>query len=735
MNDDQNFPTQMPGATSDTMLTREADSVHYSFDNRGLDFDFRAIWASIYRSRYPIIAIIIGCLALGIIVTLLTTPIYRASASVQIDQEAAKILGTEQTNASSAIQDSERFLQTQLDIIRSRALTVSVAEELGLFGNAEFVNAMGYDLADEASGSLSLNETRREQIISLIDENLAVDLPVDSRVVKLSFNSPDPRLAVQVANGFAEGYIRSNLNRKFDASAYAREFLKEQLDAAQVRLSESERAAVDYSRRAEIIDTGPSGQGSASGSSSVTTATLVSLNEAYAAALARRIAAQGIWEGYRKTPRLSQGKVLDNAAIQKLLEERAKLSADYKEQLQRRKADYPTVRQAKARIDELNDQISKISQGISSSVRAEYESALAEERSISRQINRLKKEKLDEQSKSVQLTILQREADTNRKLYDMLLQRYNELSAEAGVQSNNVAIVDKAAIPTRPVSPKPLLNLALTALLGLALSGLFVFGRENLFDIIRTPDDVKNNINAPLIGAIPIAEDDASVMDEIVIATSPISESFNSIRSSLMLSSSHGAPKSISFSSTQQGEGKSSTCIATAISLGRLGKRVLLIDFDLRRPNVHATLNLKNDYGAADLLSSGATIDDAIQETAYSNLFAITCGAIPPDPTGLLAAERAREILSELENRFDIVLVDGPPVLGLADAVLTGAMTEKVIFVIESGANHRSSVKSAIERLTTSGANILGVILTKYDSNASGYGGYYQYQYKYNAKK
>ncbi len=696
--------------------------------------DLRQLWASIYRNRWPALLIVGATLAAGILLSLLATPIYQASASIQIDQEAAKVIGTEQTNASAAIQDSDRFLRTQVDVLQSRSLRQAVAEDLGLFDNAEFLEKMDEDQVDEAKGRLTLEATREENVLRILAENMSVSLPVESRVAQIFFSSPDPELAMMVANSFAENFIRNNLQRKFDTSAYAREFLKEQLDGAAKRLSASERQALAYARQSRIIDTGSAGEGAAAASAkSLTTSTLVQLNQTYAAAVARRIDAQKRWEAARRGSALDLPIVQSNLAVQRLLEERAKVRAEYQEELQRRKEDYPTVRQAEAKIRELSDQIDRIAAGIRATLREEYDAARAQEEELSRRLASLKEATLTEQGASVELSILRREAETNRQLYDLLLKRYNELNAEAGVQANNLAIIDEANTPIKPVSPNLPVNILLSLLAGLIFAGLYVFGREQLFSAVRTPDDVSRLLNLSLIGSVPKMPQSVDIDKDLLDPKGVMAEAYASVRTALLLSSNDGLPKSITFLSTTPSEGKSTSCFAVSLSLARLGKRVCVIDLDLRKPSQHKFFELTSDHvGMSELLSQNADFDQAVRKTKFANIDFIGSGHRPPNPTDLLTGAYPEQLLADIQSKYDVVMIDSAPVLGLSDALLVSDLAALTIFVVESGRIHAGSVQNALARLRQSNGHIGGVLLTKFDAQASGYSNYeYQYQYRY----
>lgn len=711
------------------------DRFEPGYDDEGLiTIDLEAIWAAIYRSRFWIAGIVLGCVLLGIVVTILSTPIYRAQATVQIDQEAAKVLGTEDSEASAAIADSDRFLQTQLDIIRSRALAISVAEDLLLFNNPQFLEQMEVDPDSIESSVLPPAEARRELVLQTLEENMSVSLPFDSRIATISFDSPDGNLSARIANSFAENYIRNNLQRRFDTSSYAREFLQEQLQEAAVRLAESEREALEYARRTRVIDASNAADENGNGATnprSLVTATLVQLNRDYANALSRRIGAQQAWETAREIDPINLPQALNNLAVQNLLEERAKVQAEYEQELQRRKEEFPSVKQAKARLDELDRQINAIATSIQQTIKANYEIALEQERALERQIADLKTQTLDEQERSVQLGILQRQIANDRQLYDLLLSRFNELNAEAGVQANNVSIVDRATRPVKPIRPNIPLNLALSLLLGLGLAGLFVFGREQFFDMLRTPDDVTRKLNLPLLGASPRVEEGESVQELVLDPKTEVSEHYASLRASLILATSHGLPRTLTFTSAVQGEGKSSSCFATAVALSRIGKRVLVIDLDLRRPNQHNMFGISNDKGMSDLLTGNAEVSEVTHHSEHRGVDFISSGGIPPNPTDLLASPALREVLEELSKGYDTVLIDSPPTLGLADAIEIASVAEGCLFVTEAGRNRAKAVRGSIARLEAGGGHVLGVLMTKFDARSAGYSYSYGYSYEY----
>lgn len=698
----------------------------------GFSINIGQIWAAVYRSRFIVAAIMIGCLALGIAITLLTTPIYRAQTTVQIDQEAAKVLGTEQSESSAAIQDAERFLETQVGIIQSRSVALAVIRDLRLTADDRFLLAMDVDPEQATESSLPLAEARQDLVLKTLAENLAVSLPRVSRLAAISFDSPDAELSARVANAFADNFIRSNLQRKFDASAYAREFLSDQLKQSQQRLEESERAAVEFARRTGIIDASKGiARGGEEAAQSLTTSTLVQLNQSHAMALAKRAEAERKWAAVSAAPLLSLPEVTINPAVQQLSVMKADLQAKLQEERQRRTAEHPVILQMEQRLKEIDGQQIAIARRIRDSVKTERDIAASQENAIKSQVQAFKGSTLTEQGLAIQLSILRREANTNRQQYEALLQRYNQLNAEAGVQSNNVSVVDKASTPPDPTWPKLPLNLALALFFGATLSGATILAREQLFAKVISPEDVKERLGLPLLGTIPFWNGEQNLLQLLSDPKSIVSEAYNSVRSALSLSSGKGLPKSIAFVSTQASEGKSSACLATALSVSKLKKNCVMVDLDLRRPNLHRLMSMPNNVGASSVFAGEADLASAIQPTKFPGLSIMTGGPVPPNPAELLTDEGISSLLAELGKSYDVIFVDSAPILALADALVVSNNCEATIYVIEAGRNSPNAVLRAIGRLQENSAKIVGAILSRFDAGRMGYGYDYAYGYAY----
>ena len=711
----------------------DAHDEHAAFAPARAGLDLRYIVAAIRSNLWLIAAIIAAAFALALVATLLQTKRYTAATTIQINDSSGRILsnqdspGDEQANN---YYDTDRYLKTQTDIIRSRGLALRVAQKLKLAGNPAFFRSQEVPLP----GAGKTAEDQRIAAIELLRANLAIELPRDSRIITIRFESTDPDISALVVNAYAGEFIQSNLQRKFDSSSYARSFLSEQLDEARIKLEASERELNAYSRDTGLIRTENAGtvgkEGSAGAGNSVVTASLLQINTAANEATARRIEAEGRWRSISGVPLLGAPQVVSNNTVTSLLTERAKLEGELAEERSRHLEDYPTVKSRQQQVDTLNQQIQQTAANVRNAVRSEYQSALNAEQQLKAQVNLLKGATLAEQDSTVQYGLLAREVDTNRAVYDGLLERFKTLNAIAGVSLSNVNVIDQAEAPANPSSPNLFKNLALGLLLGLGLATVTVFFKDQFDDSIRVPEDVESKLGLPLLGVVPKAAS-GEPGDALADPKSPISEAYNSLRGSLLYSTPSGLPQVMLITSAQPSEGKTTSSFAIASGFARMGKRTLLIDADMRRPSLHRRADLSNDKGLSTLLTSRQPLAEVAIMLEQDYLSVLPAGPIPPSPTELLSHARIEELLREAAQSYDVVLVDSPPVLGLADSPLMAALVDGVIFVVEADRSRRGSLKTSLRRLRAMRAVMLGAVLTKFDPLKSGnrYSEYYGYEY------
>ena len=674
--------------------------------------DFAALMRIVSHWRWLILgAIAVGLLG-AIIVTLLTTPMYRAWVTLEVNPPAVEIMDEKSRDSNGTT--AWDFVATQVGLLSSRSIAERAAQDLNLANNREFVGDSG-----DA-------KTRLAVATGKVAGGLSVEVPKEGQLVRYSFDSESPQLAASIANQIGESFINSNLQRRYDASAYARTFLEKQIAKTRGTLEKSERQLVAYAQAQGIISTGSGPNGATNGDvGSLQGESLVALNQALATATARRIAAEG---AYRQGGAV--GATSDvTASTQAMRQQRATLEADYQQKRTLLKPDHPDMLSLRSQITELDRQIgreaSQVASGRNNSLMAEYRGAAAAEGALRARVGQLKGSVLDLRGRSIQYTILQRDVDTNRSLYDALLQRYKEVGVAGGIGSAPVSIVDRAQVPGGPFRPNLMLNLLAGLALGL-LAGLgAAFALEYLYDTIKTREDVRSKLGLACLGAIPKTGGKDSFIEELKDPRSVVSEAYSAVVAALRFSTEEGLPKALVMTSTRSGEGKSSSSLALAQNFARRGASVLLIDADMRKPAFKASTD---KVGLTRLLTAEDEVRKHILPTQFENLWLLPSGPIPPNPADLLATGRFQAILAEVTSHFDMVIIDAPPLLGLADSLLLAELTGNVMFMVESGKTRTKAAAEALGMLRNTGVRIVGATLTKSAEDMGGYG-YKSYGY------
>ena len=699
------------------------------------------------KYRWLILAICALALAMGFIVTFTATPFYQATVTIQIDRQAAKVVKLD--GPQDNVSDGDRFYQTQYDLLKSRSLAERVAQDLNLAGASDFLNppstsAWGklsdliFSSANTATEDKQTEDKgnfgqRKATAASVVQSGLSFAPGLRSSLVKISFASPSPKWAQQIADGVADSYVSSNLERRYGATTYARNFLKERLEELKLKLEESEKALVAYADEKELIDlsiaaTGPHSAGS---KQSLVDSDLAALNTVLQKVVAERIHAQEHWEQANDSVGIGLPQILDDTAIKALRGQRAVLMADYQNKLSTFKPAYPDMLKLKAQIDQIDQEIKSAVDVIKKSLKARYESALQQEVLLKKKMDETKRGVLDTRNKEIQYNILKREADTNRTLYEGLLQQYKDVGIAGTVGTNNVAIIDRAQRPGAPFRPDLKKNLQISLVLGLLAAALAIALFEMLDDTFKSPEEIEEQLGLAVLGIIPLA--DGNVLENIS-GSSHLGEAFRSFRTALQFSTDQGAPKSIVVTSSQPAEGKSTTALALAVNFAQLGMKVLLIDADLRNPSQHRNLKRNNGAGLSNYLAGSTVPESIFQETQIEGLYFMPSGPLPPNPAELLAGPRMMSLLSTASEKVDTVIIDSPPVLGLADAPLLASVASGTLLVIATSDTRRGVVKGALKRLHFARARMVGALMNKCDFRKSyGYGYGYGYGAGYGA--
>lgn len=666
------------------------------------------------RRRLVIIAAIIGPL-LGLGVSMLMTPKYQATTQISVQPEDPQFIPGS-GDARPLMLEGQTMMGTLAGLLRSESLAARVVEAKRLANDPEY-----------AEQSASAAE-RRNQATVKVHKQVTIEPVRDSRLIDIRVVTPDPAKSAAIANAYADQFIASNIDRDFGATANARKFLEDRIATTRDKLEKSEREVVAYATRNGIIDVGTGGENGKS--QTLEAASLAAVNTALTEAMNQRIAAE---QKYRQAQlRGMNPDALNNPVLQELQRQRSAAQAEYQEKSAIFLPGLPALEALKRRIASLDRDIARERTNGSTATRAEYEAAVARENQLRARLNENKGNVLDLRKRSIEYTILQREVDTNRALYDALLQKYKEVGVASGIGTNKVSIVDTAKVPTAPTSPNLPLNV-LIGLIGGLLAGMgLAFAIEFLDDAIKQPGDVSSKLHMTLLGVIPKLSDDTLVMDELRDPKSDIVEAAHSLRTSLQFATSHGMPKSLLVTSSRPGEGKSSISLAVASSLARLGKTVLLVDADMRKPTFYVEgESRKSVVGLSNLLAGEASLTEVLRATDIAQMDCVPAGPIVPNPAALLSDGGFAQLMRDASEKYEHVIVDGPPVMALADAPLIGSMVEATVLVVEASGLHRSSILNAVGRLVSSRANLLGVVLNKFASTRDTYGYGYSYAYSY----
>jgi capsular exopolysaccharide synthesis family protein len=707
-------------------------------DARGVEQDqiplLRQYLRIVMRWRWVIGGAMAACLLIGLVATFLMTPRYTATTTVEIARETKSIADVDGNERDASVTDQE-FYQTQYGLLQSRSLAERVAGQLRLADDPAF-----FEMFDVTSKRPEFRVTngrfpaggrpvRLRAAGQILLDNVNIAPTRLSRLVDIRVISPDPAFSAKVANAWSANFIQSTLERRFQATSYARKFLEGRLAQLRGRLEDSERQLVRYASDQRIINlpAGQSGDGERTVERSLVADDLSALNTALAQATADRVQAESRLEAAGNGP-TTEG--LRNSAINGLRQRRAELAAEYQRLMTQFEPGYPTARAVASQLKQLDASIAREEGRVSSSVAADYREAVGRQQGLQTRVDTLKSDLLDLRRRSIQYNIIQREVDTNRQLYDGLLQRYKEIGVAGGVGVNNVSIVDPADLPERPSSPRLGLNLLLSLLAGVALGSILAFALEQADEAITEPGEIERLLGLPLLGSVPKTigrEPKEALLDR----KSELVDAYLAIQTNLEFTTEHGLPRTLAVTSTRPAEGKSTTALALATMLARAQRKVILVDGDMRSPSVHQLAGVSHDHGLSNFLAGSDDIAPLLFHMDQFGFTGMSAGPIPPNAAELLTGHRLPLLLSRLLESYDHVVIDSPPVMGLADAPLIASRVEAVVYAVESQGIRSSLVKTALARLRSGNARVVGGILTKFEARKAHFGYGYEYGYGY----
>ena len=704
--------------------------------------------AVIYRYRRICAATFVLVSAALIIQGYSTVQMYQAQARLLIEDERSTAVPGLQNDANQYYEDPEPYYQTQYKILKGRDLTRRVVRKLRLdtvpeFNGTKPAPPTASTLLQEAKDKIigiakpnapaeapKVDETADESgLVSAFIGRVSVDPVRGSHLVDVSFVSEDPKFAAEAVNALIEEYVNQNLELKLQSTQGMLDWLDKELDNQQKRVEGSEKGLAEYREKENAL--------SLDDKQNIVLSRLNQLNDAVTRARTERVQKESL---YNQVKAIANGTAPDaipaiatnpgvasaKAKLSDLQREKAKLLERYQDR-------HPQVINAVAALLDAQRQLDlEIARAVQS-VKNEYETAVLQEQTLGRNLDGAKSEAQDLNRKGIGYGVMEREAKSNREVYQSLLTREKELRVSANSRTNNVRLVDRAETPRAPITAGGRRTVLMSLMIGLVLAVAVALGLDYMNDTIKTPEDVTRRLKLPFLGLVPVVRGDKHPLLASSHVPHDFGESFRSLRTSLLSKYQGDATKIITVTSAQPLEGKTTTAANIAMALAYGGARVLLIDADMRRPGLHRPLRLTNDRGLSQVLTGQARVRDVIQRTVDPNLLAITAGRSPLNPSELLSSERMKTLLTNLAHGpFNWIIIDTPPVLAVTDAVILAPMVTGVTFVVGAEMTRRRLAERAIETVMQAHPRFAAVVLNKvnFAKNKYYYSRYYGHQYK-----
>lgn len=646
---------------------------------------------AVYRRRWLALPIFVAVVAGTATYVYRAVPIYEARATMLVEPEEPTVVTFKQVLEEDASDD----LQTHQEVLQSRAVAERTVEAANLAALPDFA---------DASPSAMLGYVR---------SGLRVSLVRGSRMVNIAFRSPDPELAADIANAHARAYIDQDLEHRFTASADATQWLATQLAEERKRVERAESDLQEFREKHDAL--------SLKDGQDIVVQKLADLNAAVTRAKTNRIEKEA---RYRQVQAIEQDPValsafpaiLSNSFVQQLKADVAVLQREFAQLSETLGERHPTLLEKKTALSTAEKRLAAEITRVLDAIRSEYQGALAEEVSLTRALDEQKREALTLNRRGIEYAALEREAESNRQVYQSLLQRAKETGVSRELRATNLRIVDLARPPAAPVFPRKTYSLIVSVILGLLLALGAVFVAELLDDRVKTPEDLTEQLGQPCLGIVPeLRGRDRSAAIMLREPPPHFSEAVRGLRTSIVTSSREAPSRSLLVASASEGEGKTLVAGNLAIALAQTGQRVVLIDADLRKPRLHELLDQSLEPGLTDVLTGNATLADVLRTTAVPGLTLVAAGRPTEQASELLASAAFDQLFALLTEHFVWVVIDSPPVLSVTDANVVAARTNGVALVIGAGRTSARAARLALEELDRAGGHIVGAILSRVD--------------------
>ncbi len=695
-------------------------------------------WRSIVKQKKQIATFALALALLAGVVVFVLTPIYRSTATVLIEANKSKVTAIE--DVYSGISQNREHVQTQVEIIKSREVAIRTIKRLKLWEQPEFdPRAKG----DSLLGSIGIGGAEpkewtdhllAEAIYPGFSKRLTVELVRLSQLVKISFDAESPQLAAQIANAVADEYITNDLDSRYKLTRQASGWLQEQLTAMRNKLNESEKVLQDYREKEGIVDIKNSAQSGAGRQIDEVMGRLVE-------ARMKRAEAENAYMQIKTAPKgtdlSSLPSVLRNPIVAEAKRAEAFAERKLSEMTQRYGKEHPKYLQAEGELDSARDNLKRQVEAIVASVIREYEVARGTERTLEGVLNSARGTVQNINRKESELSILEREVDANRQMYDMFMKRTKETSVSGDLQTPIARVVDPAVAPERPVKPKKMMVIAIALVMGFFIGVLVALLRDRLDNTLKTSEDVETKLKQPILTTLPLldSEEMARTQSARIFLDQPTSlyaEAIRTARTGVLLSGLDLPRRILLVTSSVPGEGKTTFSVNLALAHAHT-KKTLLIDADMRRPAVSKGLEIPmGAKGLSNLVAGTAEQSECMIPVKDSSLMLMPAGTVPPNPLELLLSQRFKDTLAALSEQFEVIIIDSPPVELVSDALVLSAMADNVIYVSRAMSTPFQIARKGLQRVRRADGQVLGVVLNQFDfahaekyyGDYSGYGKY-----------
>ncbi len=705
------------------------------FEDQSSFDPLKIFWYAVHY-RWLISAFLLAGTVSGIIFTFLQTPMYRSSAKIEILTAGARVFQDIEVISQSS---GHRDFETAREKMKSRDLARRVVFELNLSENSDFLaptpsfslrNLVSRIIGKPKNASIeNLDPQARELLaVKIVRNNFSVNLIRNTSILEVDFSHAIPSFSSQIPNQILKSFIDQNVDKKSETSDLARQFIEEQVRETKQKLQASEKALVEYASQVGITITGDD--------VSLISRNISEINKALSVAVQDRLAAELYHQQVVEGDAATLPEVFESKSIQAAKQKIAELNAEYQEKLGALKPGFPEMRRLKAQINELKKQMNVEVVSIGKSAKIRYIQSKEKEKALKLELFELNKMQTDFQNKNIKYTILKREVDSNRSQYDSLIGKLNEIGIGADLKSTNASIIDLSIIPEHPYSPRLFrILIAAIALFG-AMAAVVIYLLELMNNTFAIPDQIEADLKLPVLGIIPFTPEN-ELAESFTSATSPLSEAYRTLRTSVQFTGTDDTTKTLMVTSAEPSEAKTTTAYKLAEDFAALGRKVLVIDADLRKPRMHRMFNTDNGIGLSNLLTNvvrSGDIKNLFRSSQNPNIKFLSAGTIPPNPSDILVSQKMGLTLHYCSKMYDLTIIDCPPVMGLADAPVISRQVDATLLVVAAKQATRKSVINALARLRTAGGNVVGCAFTKFAVNKLDYNYSYRYmQYNYYA--